>query len=715
MPVQRRHSNLTLTLPSMAGIAWKSGAEVVVATSSSAAWKTTSLSCGTACTSTCQVVSRLLECVERWGCDVRATSKCSSECREALLQCLEDVSGKAEAVAEQVNALLMIWELCEAIVLAERQSLRGRLILWLRAHCVDWATEAEEYHRLVGLFRMVSARRGAPEAWRPAESRTGPSEASSPFWHLVFRLLRRGLTHEAWTVLEQHSTSERLRVLWAPIGSLLREMPQPPATTDDTFGAYEDSRRRWLRRAGRVRKAALRGDAELVSTVPPLRAVLALLTGASELESAPLESDCDVSESRLLAGLLYSDAEPEPLLRDALQARSDDAAVAARRELLRACLANGLGGPCVRAAHSVGTDVACAASAAILAKLCDAAGKLAEAPPPRPAHSDLEPKSIVKMLALELADRLEVVAGWRISLKCLTLLVDDSQDAKLAVLQRAKPIDDSDCIELARTCIAARARPEACALLSARGALYLAVHAYADAAKWFARAELATRTTRCAVDGALDRLCKRAIDDVFANGPDALSIAHSISSGIDEFAKDDHLNNHEFFAGTHADLLGRLLKLLDLNCDRDAAATALRDLLLERPPTDKSHVSKILARLPDALPNDRLLPLDLIGILHRLFESTAAALDYGPHLDPTCMLDLRYKIALSLADAFATSNSFRRSPVGSTPAVTATNRSTGTPPPAFSRNATDLLNDSTMEDDLSVLSQLHRAKDTKDH
>ena len=50
----------------------------------------------------------------------------------------------------------------------------------------------------------------APEAWAPPEQPQQCDEASKPFWQLTYRLLLRGRVHEAWSVLETHSTNRRL-------------------------------------------------------------------------------------------------------------------------------------------------------------------------------------------------------------------------------------------------------------------------------------------------------------------------------------------------------------------------------------------------------------------------------------------------------------------------------------------------------------------------
>lgn len=693
----------------MAAIAWKSGMEVVVAASSTTSnWKTTSLLCGSSCPATLELVSRLLDCVEAERESLSspwAVCRCSAACREAVVRCLAESKSLPEEIAEQLGAMVMIWELCEVWVLDDdrRSPSRAGTIEWLRTHCVDRVAEADECDKLMGLFRQIARRHGAPEAWQA----DGP-ESSSPFWQLAFRLARRGLGVEAWRVLELHSTRERLREAWAPVASLLREMPQPPRgasfedpeARDAAAAAYEDSRRRWSRRAGRVRAAALRGDAALVSTVPPLRALLALLhAGPDEAGDAAEDADADAAESRLLQRLLYdAEVDTRAAVAEAIQASpAIDPAAAARRELLKSCLATGRGAACASALYALGLDVSGFAAAAVVARLCAAAGKLALAPPTRPGRGDLDAIGLARRLAVDVADRLECSGGWREALRALrALAIDDDEEeaedsfavAAAAVLRRAKPRDDADCLELARACLGLGARPEARASLQSRGSTYLDAGDAESAAVWFARAELAS--DRCAVDGPLDRLCRRVTTDLLADATasdaGALNRAREVASGVARVVAGDE-PREDFFLGSSADVLGRLVALLDAT-DPDEIARRLRDLLLRRPPTDRSHLAQLIALLARYLPNDRLSPRDVLGFLHRLFESANSALDYGPRLSPKDLADLRYRLALALADAAVRQNRARRP---SPPPAAAH------PPLAFSRAAADLLDDASLD------------------
>ncbi|MEM7517372.1 MAG: hypothetical protein AAF368_10670, partial [Planctomycetota bacterium] len=510
----------------------------------------------------------------------------------------------------------MIWELCELSVLCDASSRRGRLIGWIKNNCVDVEAEADEFEKLLALFRRISDQRGAPEGWQ-----SDGDEASSPFWQLVYRLCRRGRTPEAWSILELHSTHDRLSEAWAPIGSLLREMPAEPLRGEGRarHEAYEESRRRWRRRAARVKKAALRGDAELVSTVPPLRALIELLNGGGG--GAELEKDADVSESRWLVGLLYSGDESSPdHLARACVASSEpprDTSAAARRELLRACFSSLYGGaPCARAIYGLGPDVCCCAGAAVLAHLCQSVGRFADTPPSR-SSSDFTASDLALGLAVDLADRLEVTGGWLSAAKTLTVFGQDIRP----LLRRASPSpddDDDDCLALARACLKVGLVVEARFAVTARGSERLSQNNLSEAAAWFARAEIVAENIHR--DGPLEALCNRAAESLVKRRKgDALQDARAVLAGVALVASEEQPQTKSFeenFDGS-VRLLKDYVELFESLDDPEATAHNLQRILLARPRRD--HVEDLLDLLQ--FPNQHYDPLHILGFMHRLFQT----------------------------------------------------------------------------------------------
>lgn len=623
-------------LSPMAGIAWKTGTEVVVGwgqNGEEGTTRTSQLVCGSSSPATMVLVGKLVDILEAHGEDV---SRCSRLCIGSLEEDANDLNGDE---ADQVRAMCMIWELCDLSVLCDASRRRGRLISWIKNNCVDVEAEADEYEKLVTLFRRISDQRGAPEGWQ-----SNDEEASSPFWQLVYRLCRRGRTAEAWTVLELHSTNHRLSEAWAPIGSLLREMPSEPVVSQaGGHEAYEESRQRWRRRAARVKKAALRGDAELLSTVPPLRALIELLNGGDG-GAAAIEKDADASESRLLSALLYSsDDSPDQLARACVVKSEEpprDTSAAARRELLRACFSSLYGGaPCARAIYGLGPDVSCCAGAAVLAHLCQSVGRLADAPPSR-SSSDLSASDLALGLAVDLADRLEVSGGWHTAAKTLSVFGQDVRP----LLKRAAPSSDDDCLALARACIKVGLVPEARFALTARGSLRLAERNLVEAAAWYARAEVVVDGD--SVDGPLEALCKRAADDLVEKRSDeALSDAKAITSGISLVVADE--NQSDTFFADSVQLLRDYVELFEGLDDCEATAHALQRILLGRPQRD--HVGHLLDLLD--FPNQHFDPLDILGFIHRLFQAEKRMSRKEDRVHR-----LRSELAVALADSIIKAN-----------------------------------------------------------
>ncbi|KAJ8598718.1 hypothetical protein CTAYLR_010220 [Chrysophaeum taylorii] len=684
-------------------VAWRRGTEVVVVGEAAGEWKMSRLSCGKDSAETCLVVERLVSCVEEVE---EARSKARSP--KALAGAVVRASAKCREVLV-ASEQQMVWELSEIGLLDAAERRRARLVRWLRAFGVDAATEDDEYSRFLAHFRQLAGARRAAEGWRAEET-----EEASPFWQLVYRLLCRGRTREAATILSTHSTASRLEESWAPLLGVLRDMPQAPLEEEEVSSrAYDDAWRRWKRRVARVRAASERGDARLVSAVPPARAALALLD-EGRLCCEELAED---SEAVLLAQLLYDSRDVGILVREALSRRTTAPVAAARRELARAVLVNANAAAAAKVLYELGSDVSCVACAAVFARLCALAGSFDV--PTRPRDDRDAGTRLADELFLDLADRVEFVqnyepGAWRLAARCLSLVGADP----CAVLRRARPRSDADAIGVARACLGQSMKLEARAALASRGTFYASRDDDETAATWFARADLAGGD-RVASDANFERLCASVSDDVFRRkNRIALDRARRVVAGFQRVLHEETPPD-DFFAASEADFLVRYVRLLDAGETRRVrdAVAALVDVFLDHPPPRRHFFSHLLVIARDLLvlsaekeevssssSNDRPLfsSKAVLGILHRLFECERAALraEYEPPLDPPHLRDLRHRLARALADAFKAENRRHHPITSSKPAPRAAEKhepkSTEEKKP-FTRSAADLLADPDLD------------------
>lgn len=628
-------------------VAWTSATEVVVAEAGDPSWKMAVMSCGQSSDATLGLTEALVTCVERR----RGARETSAACLAAISECVED----------DVVALRAIWEVCEVGLLCGTETWRARLVAWLRQTCVDWESEADEYASLLTHFRSVDA----AEGW----GLEGEPEVRSPLWQLVFRLVLRGRTVEAWNVLATHSTADRLRAAWAPVASLLREMPQPSADS-----VYEESRQRWKRRAARVRAAASSGEASLASRVPAVRPLLALLDeGPDSDDDAWRDLLVDDWEGRLLASLLYDGGDARTVVARALEAAEPSTLDSkARHGVMRAAF-TGQALACVKVLYELGPDVSACAAAFAMARLCEAAGTLS-APPPSTF-------SLADRLAVDLADRLD----WRLAIRVLRTM-DDARSATRAALARAdEPSTDADAADLAEACLSHGEPDLAIAVVTRHGANLKRRGQARAAATWLARAELLDpNRQKPAPDGRLETIAA-AFNDRLPRDKDASDL-RQFAAGF----RDVEAPSSDYFAGTEADFLARYLDLLDCVHDAARAAPKLHDLLLARPPPRRKFLNHLLRILADVLSKEaRFSSLATFGLLHRLYEVDHVVEDDDP-LDPALQADLRSRLASLLADAAIDENRDRHRAKPKTPP-------TPIIPPPFSRSAADLLADTRLD------------------